>query len=97
MISAFICPYRADRQTAREIIGNENFLEVHVSTDLAICEQRDPKGLYKRARAGKIPEFTGVSAPYEAPLAADIAIDTDVQSVEQSVDILVNILLSKSV
>ncbi|MES2935257.1 MAG: adenylyl-sulfate kinase [Pseudomonadota bacterium] len=97
VISAFICPYRADRQTAREIIGTEHYLEVHVSTNLAVCEQRDPKGLYKRARAGKIPEFTGITAPYETPLAADISIDTDVQSVQQSVDVLVNILLSNAV
>lgn len=93
VISAFISPYRADREMARQIIGQDHFLEIHVSTALQVCEQRDPKGLYKRARAGKIEEFTGVTAPYEAPLAADLSIDTGTIGVDRCVDKLVNMLL----
>lgn len=72
VITAFISPYRADRRQAREIIRAENFVEVFVDTPLEICEQRDPKGLYKKARAGEISQFTGIDAPYEAPESPDI-------------------------
>lgn len=75
-IVALISPLAADRARAREIIGADAMIEVHVSTSLAICESRDPKGLYKRARLGEIAEFTGVSAPYEAPQSPDLSLDT---------------------
>ncbi|MGK5027315.1 adenylyl-sulfate kinase [Janthinobacterium sp. RB2R34] len=75
VVCAFISPLRADRDMARRIIGEDNFVEVHVSTPRTVCEERDPKGLYKKARAGLIPEFTGVSAPYEAPLLPALALD----------------------
>ncbi len=76
VICAFISPLRQDREMARQIIGADNFLETHVSTSVAVCEARDPKGLYLKARAGLIPEFTGVSAPYEEPLAPALTLDT---------------------
>jgi len=76
VICAFISPLRRDREMARQIIGANNFLETHVSTAAAVCEARDPKGLYRKARAGLIAEFTGVSAPYEAPLAPALRLDT---------------------
>ncbi|MBN8452303.1 adenylyl-sulfate kinase [Accumulibacter sp.] len=75
VITAFISPWRADRAAARAIIGAESFLEVHVGTPLAVCEARDPKGMYARARRGELAEFTGVSSPYEVPLAADLTLD----------------------
>jgi adenylylsulfate kinase len=75
-ISAFISPTHAIRDMARTIIGANNFFEIFVSTPLEVCEQRDPKGLYKKARAGAIKEFTGISAPYEKPVNADLIIDT---------------------
>ena len=75
-ITAFISPYRADRDMARGIVGAGRFLEVFVEAPLEVCEQRDPKGLYRRAHAGEIPEFTGVSAPYEAPEAPAFAVHT---------------------
>lgn len=78
VVTAFISPYRADRRLAREIIGAERFFEVHLSTPVAVCEQRDPKGMYKRAKAGEILDFTGVSAPYEAPESPALVIDTSV-------------------
>jgi len=83
VVCAFISPLRADRDMARQIIGDDNFVEVHVSTPRTVCEERDPKGLYKKARAGLIPEFTGVSAPYEAPLLPTLALDTAALSLEQ--------------
>lgn len=75
-LTAFISPYRADRQLAREVIGSDRFREVYLTTPLEVCEERDPKGLYKKARAGEIGEFTGISAPYEPPLNPDVIIDT---------------------
>jgi bifunctional enzyme CysN/CysC len=87
-ITAFISPYRADRERARRAAGG-NFHEVYVRADLATCERRDPKGLYRRARAGEIPDFTGVSAPYEEPEAPELVIDTTAESVDASVQRIV--------
>ena len=84
VITAFISPYRGDRDAAREIIGPAYFLETYLSTSIVECERRDPKGLYKRARAGLLPEFTGVSAPYEPPQTPAIALDTARLNVEES-------------
>lgn len=74
-ITAFISPYREDRERARKAAG-DRFSEVYVKASVEMCEQRDPKGLYKKARAGEIPEFTGISAPYEEPEAPELIIDT---------------------
>ncbi len=84
-ISAFISPYRADRKRAREA-AKGNFYEIFVNADLATCEERDPKGLYSKARAGEIADFTGISAPYEPPLEAELIVDTARQTVEESVE-----------
>jgi bifunctional enzyme CysN/CysC len=84
---SFISPYESDRQNARSIIG-ENFKLVFVSTSLEICESRDVKGLYRRARNGEIPNFTGITAPYEKPAEADFTIDTGSCSVDAAVDML---------
>lgn len=86
VIAAFISPYRADRAMAAAIIGATHFIEVHVSTPLAVCEARDPNGLYEKARAGQLAQFTGVSAPYEAPLAAALTLDTGALALEESVE-----------
>jgi len=86
-ISAFISPYRSDRARARA--AADGFHEIHVNADLSVCEGRDPKGLYKRARAGEIPDFTGISAPYEAPENADLVVDTGTLSIKESVDLMV--------
>lgn len=87
VITAFISPYRADRRRARESArkGGMDFIEVFVSAPVEVCEERDPKGLYKKARAGEIKEFTGVSAPYEAPENPECTVHTDIQTVEESV------------
>ena len=76
VLTAFISPFKADRKIARDIIG-DNFVEVFVDCSLDVCEKRDPKGLYKKARAGIIPNFTGIDSPYEAPEAAELRINTD--------------------
>jgi len=83
-ISAFVSPYRADREVARKAAG-DRFNEVYVRADLETCERRDPKGLYKKARRGEIKDFTGVSAPYEAPLAPEIVLDTANHTVAECV------------
>ncbi|MBU0579956.1 MAG: adenylyl-sulfate kinase, partial [Candidatus Margulisbacteria bacterium] len=74
-ITSFISPYRTDRDRVRSITGKGDFIEVYVKCDLDVCEKRDPKGLYKKARAGEIKEFTGISAPYEEPLNAELIVD----------------------
>jgi adenylylsulfate kinase len=83
-LTAFISPYRADRDQVRAIMADGDFVEVHVDCPVEVCEQRDVKGLYKKARAGEIKEFTGISAPYEAPEKPELTINTAGQSVEAS-------------
>jgi adenylyl-sulfate kinase len=92
VITAFISPYREDRETARSIVGRDAFLEVHVDTPIEVCEQRDPKGFYKLARTGKLPAFTGVSAPYEPPLEPVCSLNAASCTVDQCVDRLMGIL-----
>jgi adenylyl-sulfate kinase len=84
-IAAFISPYREDRAKARAAAGDRHFFEVYAKSGLATCERRDPKGHYKKARAGLLRDFTGVDAPYEVPERPDVAIDTETQDVEASV------------
>jgi len=86
VLTAFISPFRHEREMARELIGPENFVEVYVSTPLAVCEQRDVKGLYKKARSGQLPNMSGISSPYEVPLAPQIELNSGVASIEGSVE-----------
>jgi bifunctional enzyme CysN/CysC len=97
VITAFISPYRADRQRARAIAmeGNAEFIEVFVDAPLEVCEERDPKDLYKKARAGQIREFTGIDAPYELPVDPEIVVQTNQQSVEESVASILERLLPR--
>ncbi len=97
VVTAFISPYRMDRRRAREIAleGNAEFVEVFVDAPLAVCEARDPKQLYKRARAGEIRDFTGIDAPYEPPEDPDIIVRTDKQSVEESIGVILEQLLPR--
>lgn len=97
VLAAFISPFRADRARARALVGPGDFFEVHVACPLAECERRDVKGLYKRARAGHIPLFTGISSPYEAPLAPELAIATDAIGLDASVDLLLAMLRAHGV
>lgn len=95
MITAFISPYREDRAVARDILGPERFVETYLAADIAVCEHRDPRGLYKKARAGEIPEFTGISSPYEAPANPTIKLDTGALSVEQSIAEILKVTLPR--
>ncbi|UTH73303.1 adenylyl-sulfate kinase [Chromobacterium sp. IIBBL 290-4] len=88
VIVACISPLREDRERARGIVGETRFAEVYVSTSLAVCEQRDCKGLYAKARSGEIVQFTGISAPYEAPDHAALTVDTSLMALRESVDLL---------
>ena len=94
VLTAFISPYRDDRDNVREIMADGDFIEVFVDCDLAVCEERDPKGLYKKARAGVIPEFTGISAPYEAPERAELVVNTSSKSVDESAEEVISYLKS---
>lgn len=95
VIVAVISPYRTDRVLARNLFPEGDFLEVYVKCPLTVCEQRDVKGLYKRARSHEIPHFTGISAPYEEPLAPDLLIETDQLDIEECIDQLRSFLREK--
>jgi adenylylsulfate kinase len=95
VVTAFISPYREDRETARRIIGGHRFIETYLSATIGVCEKRDPKGLYAKARAGQIPEFTGVTAPYELPINPSLVVDTGKMTPEESVDAVVSFISKK--
>ena len=92
IITSFISPYRSDRDLARQRVPAGKFIEVFLDVPVEVCERRDPKGLYRKARAGEIPEFTGVSAPYERPDAPEIALDTDAAPLDACVDTIIQYL-----
>ncbi len=85
-LTAFISPFQADRDRVRALAPEGDFFEIYCQCDLSVCEERDVKGLYKKARAGEIPEFTGISSPYEAPERPEVVVDTARQSLDESVD-----------
>lgn len=94
-IAAFISPNNDLRRMACDIVGEDDFVEVYVNTPLEVCEQRDVKGLYARARRGEVKNFTGISAPFEAPEHPDLCLDTSVLSLEESVNRLLDLILPK--
>ncbi|OAD23048.1 adenylylsulfate kinase [Candidatus Thiomargarita nelsonii] len=91
IMTAFISPFRADREKARQLVG-EDFVEIYCHCSLNVCEQRDVKGLYKRARKGEIKEFTGISSPYEEPENPELVIETGHQSLDECVDQILDYL-----
>ncbi len=95
VLTAFISPFMQDRQQVRDLVEDGEFIEVFVDTPLEVCEGRDPKGLYKKARNGEIPNFTGISSPYEAPKNPEIHIDNDGLSIEEAADVVVKYLTTK--
>ena len=95
VMTAFISPFRKDRDLARSLVSPGDFIEIHCAADLAVCEGRDPKGLYKKARAGQIPEFTGITSPYEEPFKPEVVLETGRYSVEESVEQMLGYLRSK--
>ncbi|MBN2425505.1 MAG: adenylyl-sulfate kinase [Calditrichaceae bacterium] len=96
VMTAFISPYREDRNIARALVKENEFIEIYVKVPLKVAEARDPKGLYKKARAGEIKEFTGIDAPYEDPLNPELVIDTSQLSLEQSTEAVLDYLKSKN-
>jgi adenylylsulfate kinase len=96
-LTAFISPFRADRARVRELVGDRDYVEIYCKCSLETCETRDVKGLYKRARAGEIKEFTGISSPYEEPDAPDLVLDTDSNSIEECVDQIVEHLVGRGI
>jgi adenylylsulfate kinase len=95
VLTAFISPFQQDRESVRSLVANGEFIEIFIDTPLKICELRDPKGLYQKARDGKIPNFTGISSPYEVPNSAEIVIKTENQSIAESVEQVVDYLKKK--
>lgn len=95
VLTAFVSPFRSDRLQVRELLPSGEFIEIFVDTPIEVCEQRDVKGLYKKARAGEINDFTGISSPYEAPENADITIKTAGRSVEECIEEIYQIVKSK--
>ncbi|MFC1536592.1 adenylyl-sulfate kinase [Pseudomonadota bacterium] len=96
VLTAFISPFRSDRQQVRKLMGDD-FIEIYCDSSLETCEKRDVKGLYARARAGEIKDFTGISSPYEAPDTADIVVNTGVLSLQESVQQVVDYLIEEQV
>lgn len=95
VLSAFISPFKSEREQIRKIVGDENFIEIFVDTPLEVCEQRDVKGLYKRARAGEVKNFTGIDSPYERPENPAVTILTHQTSVNDSLALLMNVIEPK--
>lgn len=96
-LTAFISPFRSDRGKARSLVPHGDFLEIYCRCSLETCEKRDVKGLYKKARAGEIPYFTGISSPYEEPEKPELTVDTDSDALNQCVDSVINLLLERGV
>ncbi len=97
VMTAFISPFRKDRQIARDLVPSGDFIEIYCRASLDTCEERDPKGLYKKARAGEIPEFTGISSPYEEPEKPELVVETGEMTIDESIETIVNYLKSKNI
>ena len=97
VLTAFVSPFRADRDKARALVENGDFIEIFCSADLSVCEQRDTKGLYAKARAGEIKEFTGISSPYEAPERPELSVDTGASDLEACVNQVVRALIEQGI
>tara|TARA_B100000614_G_scaffold251075_1_gene262173 strand:- start:199 stop:834 length:636 start_codon:yes stop_codon:yes gene_type:complete len=97
VLTAFVSPFRVDRDNARSLVGENDFIEIFCSADLGVCETRDTKGLYAKARNGEIKDFTGISSPYEDPLSPELKIDTGNLEIDKCVDIVTKLLVSKKI
>jgi adenylylsulfate kinase len=96
-LTAFISPFQAERQTARQLVAADDFIEIYCQCALSVCEQRDVKGLYKKARRGEIAQFTGISSPYEVPEHPELILNTDQMSLEQCVERVLSLLLEREI
>lgn len=97
VMSAFISPFCSDRNLVRSLFNPDQFIEVYVATSLAVCEERDPKGLYKKARRGEIQHFTGIDSPYEIPKSPEVTINTAENTVDECVAILINYMIERDI
>ncbi|REK61240.1 MAG: adenylyl-sulfate kinase [Brevibacillus sp.] len=97
VLTAFISPFREDRELARGLVEPDEFVEIYVKCPLEECERRDPKGLYRKARSGEIAEFTGITSPYEEPLSPELIVESGTQSVEESVQIVLRYLEERGI
>lgn len=95
VLTAFISPFHSDRDRVRALVGPEEFIEIFVDCPIEVCEQRDVKGLYKKARTGEIADFTGISSPFEAPLHPELTLHTDQLSLEESVNVITDYILKR--
>ena len=97
VLTAFVSPFRLDRDKARSLVGENDFMEIYCSADLRICEARDTKGLYAKARNGDIKDFTGISSPYEDPQSPELKIDTGNLEIDKCVNIVINLLVDRKI
>jgi bifunctional enzyme CysN/CysC len=97
VLVSFISPFRAERQLARDRLGSDGFMEIFVDTDLAECERRDPKGLYRKARAGQLRNFTGIDSAYEPPQAPDIHLHTTDLTIDREVDLIIEAMRQRGI
>ena len=97
VLTAFVSPFRIDRDNARSLVEDKDFIEIYCAADLTICEKRDTKGLYKKARKGEIKDFTGISSPYEKPHSPELHIDTGAMDLDECVDVVINFLIDKNI
>ena len=97
VLTAFVSPFRVDRDNARSLVGENDFIEIYCSADLGVCETRDTKGLYAKARNGDIKDFTGISSPYEEPQSPELKIDTGNLEIDKCVDIVTKLLDNKKI
>ena len=97
VLTAFVSPFRLDREKARSLVQKEDFIEIYCAANLKVCEERDPKGLYGKARSGVIKDFTGISSPYEEPNNPDIKIDTGKLDIQESVKLILDKLIARSI
>jgi adenylylsulfate kinase len=96
-MTAFISPFRAEREMVRKLVPHGEFIEIYCRADISVCEQRDVKGLYKRARAGEIKDFTGISSPYEEPVSPEITVDTGTQPIEECVAEVIGLMRKRGI
>ena len=96
-MTAFISPFRAEREAARKLVPHGEFIEIFCRADITVCEQRDVKGLYQRARAGEIKDFTGISSPYEEPSSPELTVDTGSRPIEECVDQVIGLLRERGI
>lgn len=96
-MTAFISPFRSEREAARKLVPHGEFIEIYCHCPIEICEQRDVKGLYKRARAGEIRDFTGISSPYEEPIKPELTIETGTRPIEKCVEEVINLLIDRGI